>query len=317
MAQSSIVSTDTKLLFVFTKEGLNTNQTIDIAQCLSVVNRRFYRQGMNYAVSSIEAFASESGARVGVGIIPTTWVADNSTTKAFMNWKEQRAEVLKVSPSLKAKWSDFKIFMDAQHAAAGTVGNLTPVDPADNPYLLGEWEASQFVVPVTGGSGGAGGAQEVTMHVVGDHTPPGAFNNLVTSSSLIKSYADSRSIVLAPDPVQPPGYNTNMYLRESSHDEMAADLIQNITNLNDLPPYDLDDYPGGDTNAPILQYFDDLRLNNFGDAAQFSSDSTGGLVVPFGLLRLQFSNMEDDERVAIVVNCVPGSYKGVMAEVGV
>lgn len=60
----------------------------------------------------------------------------------------------------------------------------------------------------------------------------------------MKSYADSRSIILAPDPVQPPGYNTNMYIRESSHDEMSADIIQNVTNFNDMPPYDLDNYPG-------------------------------------------------------------------------
>lgn len=76
---------------------------------------------------------------------------------------------MKESPTLKAKWSDFKVHLDEQHATNGFALNLTPVDSDGGVYALGEWTASEFVVPITGGSGGLGNAQEVTMHVVGDH----------------------------------------------------------------------------------------------------------------------------------------------------
>jgi len=315
MAQSSIASTCDKMLFTWNHSTLAPYQYVDIAQCLSIINRRMYRQGMNYAVGSVEVYCATAG-RLEVNIVPRTWVADNATTKAFENWKDQRAEVLKESPSLKAKWSDFKIFLDPAHATAGVAGNLTPVDSEGDPYSLGEWNASEFVIPVTGGSGGLGLAQEVTMHIVGDHIPAGAFNNAVTSAGLIKSYADSRSYVLAPDPVQPPGYNTNMYIRESSHDEMAADIIQNVTNHNDNPPYDNDHYSGGDTNAPEPEFVDTAIISNYGDSSAFSKGVIGSFIAPLGLLKFQGLSFDEDAVISVVVNLVPGNYKGILAEGG-
>lgn len=72
MAQSNIASTQDKLLFVWshnTEPGANRDQYVDIAQCLSIVNRRFYRQGMNYAVGSIEFFA-RSGEESKLVFVP-------------------------------------------------------------------------------------------------------------------------------------------------------------------------------------------------------------------------------------------------------
>lgn len=311
MAQSPMTSTVRKLYIGF--NNFTGEQYVDLAQCLSLVNRRFYRQGMNYAVENIKFYATGGGA-INCLKVPSTWVADNATTKAFVNWKEQRAEVLKESPSLKSRWSDFKIFLDAEHVALGMGQNLVPTGTST---LGPDWEASEFVIPVNGGAGGVGSAQEVTMHVVGDHLPPGAFNNAVTSASLIKSYADSRSIILAPDPVQPPGYNTNMYVRESSHDEMAADIIQNITNHNDNPPYDLDDYPGGDTLMPYAEVFSAALLNNVGDANAYSTYNTGPEIFPFGLIKLDPVQFDSDVDIFMEITLAPGNYKGVLAERGV
>ena len=318
MAQSSLVSTDTKLLFAFTKQGLNSTQTIDIAQCLSVVNRRFYRQGMNYAVAGIEAYAPTS-ARVALGIIPTTWVADNATTRAYIAWNAQRKQVLDEQPSMKSKWSDFKIHMDATHVSNGFAGNLTPVDSFANAYALGEWTASEIVFPVAGGSGGTGAANQQTMHVIGNNVPAGNFQTASgTSFSLIEAYANSRRTEQNPDPsTTGVSETTNPYATLSVPDSLFQDVAENILDNNDLAPYVMNDYPGGATQAPLIQYLDDLRLNNFGDAGQLSSDQTGPFVCPFGLLRLQFQNMEDDETVVIVLDLVPGSYKGVLAERGV
>jgi hypothetical protein len=156
------------------------------------------------------------------------------------------------------------------------------------------------------------------MHVVGDNIPNGNFTVGKTSFSLIEAYANSRRTEQNPDPsTTGVSETTNPYATLSIPDSLFQDVAENLVDNNDLAPYVMNEYPGGAIQAPVLQYFDDLRLNNFGDATQFSSDMTSSLVVPFGLLRLQFSNMNEGDSVAIVINCVPGSYKGVLAERGV
>ncbi len=316
MAQSSIVSTNPKIILSITHNPLSPTNYVDLAQCLSIVNRRSYRQAMNYAVASVEVFAS-TGGRVFVFSIPTTWVADNATTKAFEAWKDQRAEVLKEQPSLRAKWADFKIFMDSAHATAGVANNLTPNDGV-SPYLLGEWQHSEIVVPVPGADQLVEGtAQEVSLHVVGNHIPAADFDTSTTSVGLIKAYVASRARVLAPDPVPVGQYLSGFYNRDSLPDEMSQDVMSNVANRNDEPPYDIDDYPGGENNAPINQFVDIMIVRNWGDATQYSSDSMGSFVAPFGLLSIHANAFDENDVITVIINCVPGKYKGILAERGV
>ncbi len=316
MGQSSIVSTTTKIAFKYTMNPLAPTKYVDLAQCLSIINRRSYRQGMNYAVAGIEAI-SVQGGRVAVSIVPTTWIADNATTKAFASWKEQRAEVLKEQPSLKAKWSDFKIFMDATHSTAGVAANLTPYDGVGL-YNLGEWDASQYVVPLPGADqAAAGDAKEVTFHVTGNHTPAATFEVASTTSvGLIKAYAASRALPLAPDPATEGQYISGFYNVNSLPDELSEDVMANVADRNDNPPYDLNDYPGGDTNAPYPQFVDTMIVRDWGDATQYSSDTVGPFIAPLGLVRFNFADFTEDSDVIVILNLVPGSYKGVLAERG-
>ncbi len=93
--------------------------------------------------------------------------------------------------------------------------------------------------------------------------------------------------------------------------------MDNVSNRNDNPPYDLDDYPGGMNNAPSPQWLDTLIVRNWGDNTQFSSDAMGPFVAPFGLLKFSFYDLEPSQGVSIVIRCVPGKYKGILAERGV
>ncbi len=293
---------------------------VDLGQCLSIVNRRSYRQAMNYAVANIEVF-SAYGARVSVSTIPTTWVTDNATTKAFEFWKDQRAEVLKEQPSLKAKWADFKIFMDVQHATDGIVRNLTPIDGNEDPYLIGEWQASEIVFPVTGGSGGTGAANQQTMHVVGDNIPPGNFQTnppVGTSFALIEAYANSRRTPQSPDPsTTGVSETTNPYTILTAPDSTFQDIAENVLGRNDEAPYDLDAYPGGELNADTTQIHDVMIVRDWGDSTNFSSDSVGPFVAPFGLIKMIFNGAEENGEYYIFITLVPGKYKGVLAERGV
>ncbi len=298
-----------------------TTKYIDLGQCLSVINRRSYRQAMNYAVQSIEIIAAQGG-NINIFTIPTTWVADNATTKAFEFWKDQRALVLKEQPSLKAKWADFKIFMDSTHVQSGIAGNLVPFDVLSGAaYLLGEWQSSEIVFPVTGGSGGTGAANQQTMHVVGDNIPPGNFQTnppVGTSFGLIEAYANSRRTPQSPDPsTTGVSETTNPYTILTAPDSTFQDIAENVLGRNDEAPYDLDAYPGGELNSPNPQWIDTMIMRNFGEASSFSSATSNSFIVPFGLIRLDLVNADPGQDFTVIVRCVPGKYKGVLAERGV
>ena len=317
MSQSKMTNTVRKLLLVGPpqSEVPAGGLFIDIAQCLSIVNRKSYRQGMNYAISSMKVYAIDSGS-VMINILPNNWCMDNSTTKMFELWKDQRAEVLKESPSLKAKWSDFKVFMNAAHAALGTGANLIPVDPVSaTPYLLGEWAASEITTPVDGGATGA--AHQSTIHVVGDNVPAGVFQPGVTTSvGAIQQYADSRALVQSPDPVPQPGgvFTETVFNITSSHDEMAEAIMNDTTFQNDTPPYNRNNYPGA-ANQPYLELVDLATLNNYGDATSFSTYTVGPFVPALGLIHI-LPNMNNNANVTFEIDLVPGKYKGVLAERG-
>lgn len=318
MSQSKMTNTVRKILLNTgpLSEIPSGGKFIDIAQCLSILNRKSYRQGMNYAISNIK-FYSNTGTSIQVKILPNHWCMDNSTTKMFELWKEQRALVLKESPSLKAKWSDFKIFMNTDHAAAGVGGNLTPLAPDGTPYLLGSWEASEITTPVDGGATGT--SHQSTIHVVGDNVPAGVFQPGVTTSvSAIQQYADSRALIMSPDPVPLGGgvFRETVYNLTSAHDEMAQEIMNDVTFQNDTPPYDRIGYPGGSAQ-PYLELGDIAILNNYGDAASFSTYNTGPMVPALGLINLGFGIAGDpSQTVSIEIDLVPGKYKGVLAERG-
>lgn len=317
MASSKIASTCDKLLFAFAHNPLAQDNYVDIAQCLSIVNRRMYRQGMNYAIGSIEFYARDGGF-IEINSVPRTWVADNATSRGFFAWSAQRREVLKEQPSMKSRWSDFKVFLDPQHVTNGVLGNLTPIDSDGNPYALGEWIPSEIVFPVDGGAGGTTAANQQTMHVVGNNIPAGNFQvNSGTSFSLIEAYANSRRTLQDPDPsTTGVSETTNPYATLSVPDAMYQDVAENLIDNNNSPPYDNDLYPGGELNAPVAEFVDSAIVSNYGDSTVFSKAVVGGFVAPLGLLKISSRDFEADESISMIINLVPGNYKGILAEGG-
>ncbi|AXH78346.1 MAG: hypothetical protein [Circular genetic element sp.] len=315
MASSNIASTTRKLYITFSD---NTGeQYVDLAQCLSLVNRRAYRQGMNYAIDNIRLYAT-SGGNVNCSIVPTTWCADNATTRAFIAWSAQRKEVLDEQPSMKSRWSDFKIFMDSDHVTATVAANLLPngINPLLNP---GEWVPSEIVFPVDGGAGGTPAANQQTMHVCGDNLPIGNFQTATgTSFSLIEAYANSRRTHEDPDPsTTGVSTTTNPYATLSVPDSLFQDVAENLLDNNNSPPYPNDEYPGGATYLAAPQIFAAANLNNIGDSAAYSTFNTGPFVAPFGLLKFDPVSFDLEATIFLEITLVPGSYKGVLAEKGV
>ena len=109
-------------LWFHVSSGNGTNY-VDLSLAASAANRRFYRQSSQWAVAgmALHTFASGSDPVLGsvdVLKLPDTWVAHNSHTKAKSLWMKSQDQVLDDQPSIKAKYNDFKVYMDSNMAGS-------------------------------------------------------------------------------------------------------------------------------------------------------------------------------------------------------
>ena len=139
--------------------GQTGSFTIDLSQCASLVNRRFYRQGINWAVAGFKLTTSSGVAgAVTIKKLPQTWVMSNAWEKGFRLWQRMNKNAVDEAgmESIKGKFLDFKIFADETHFDAGFASNLIPVDgqlPVAQPYTTGQWQPSQYEIPLSDSSG--------------------------------------------------------------------------------------------------------------------------------------------------------------------
>ncbi len=295
-----------------------TAKTADISQICSIVNRRFYRQGLQWAVAgfTLHAKAGITG-NMAVKKLPNTWSLSNGWEKVFRAWKRQQDEALEdgSQQSVKARFNDFKIFMDGDHRTATFGDNLLPAvtDTAGTwiDYAPGEWDPTPIVIPNYGGAPGV--TQEIFLKGVGAAAS--------SCHSLIQLYEDSRSVPHSPDPDVPGDVlNTNNLL--SLMFDVGSDnteVLENVVGENDQLPYDQINYPGGANQAPQLQFHDMLTAT----ATTIDAKITGrGGNFPCGLVRFDLdsglgaSSVEGQvvPNAYIQIHLVPGPHRGYMAE---
>ena len=128
--------------------GITGRSYIDLSQVASLVNRRFYRQGINWAVAGFKVTSLQPGV-VNIGKLPNTWVMSNAWEKGFRTWQRMNREALEETESIRPKFLDFKVFADAAHHQAGSAANLLPASFAGVLATPGEWEYSKFVIPTS------------------------------------------------------------------------------------------------------------------------------------------------------------------------
>ena len=128
--------------------GVSTSY-IDLSQVASLLNRRFYRQGMNWAVSGMKVYSGTPGT-ITVSKLPETWIMSNSWEKSFRTWQRLNNEALEEAESIRPRFLDFKIYADSEHHAIGFANNLLPSNVlGGTPMQPGEWESSKIVIPRT------------------------------------------------------------------------------------------------------------------------------------------------------------------------
>ncbi len=283
------------------------DQWIDIASDLSKVNRRAYRQGMQYAVGKVEfAFAGKPGNADIISLAAftagDTWVVHNAWKKAQAHWLQQQRRARRlIGRGAKPAYEDFKVFLDDSNRSAG----LLPTIAADVALVgAGEWDYSVLHVEAEDHS-----IQEWYMHIIGGDIS-------TTDRGLILGYQQSRATVQADAPDLPADYSASMYADMADDlDDVAKSVADDMEDENDEPPYDHDDYPGNDTNADVPW------LQSFAVANAAASNAVlDGFVAECGLVKFHLGGITSAgvdtaaPNISVTVHLVPGKYKGIMAK---
>ena len=313
------------LYFAFAPNS-SGNGFVDIAQQLSIINRKFFRQGYQYVIQEMELFGSNP-ADVWVSRLPHHWPMVNAWTKSMALWKQQQDEALEAGglEDTQARFRDFKVYVNQAHADAGFGANLvalpnmiTPgagngdyISTADavaiSPTVRIDWDPSQVVIP---NDGGAGITNEYYLHVLGD-------DNGATSKGMIKAYAESRNRPQQTDPniVDVPTGGLFGEMFDVGND--SVDVITNAQDHNHRLPYLNDDdssfefYPGGANTGFAMTLEGILSISATGD--RVIGSKAPGFMANCGLLNLSWANASETQYAYLKITLAPGNYKGVMA----
>ncbi len=295
---------------------------IDLGQCASIVNRRFYRAGLNWAVAGF-SWVTQSPGTLLISKVPDTWVASNAWHKAFAHWNQMNREAMSSGESVRPKFYDFKVYLDADHHSAGVGANLIPRYNNGNDYKTGEWDMSSVTIPT---SGDTGNATDFELVWVGSSYPGAAAGSGLDAVSLVEGYASSRALPAVPgDPnvpsdmsdVGPTGTPENWIgALDNEGTEQDKDVLENLLDENNQAPYPYENdgtytdtqYPGGANQAPVAQEHDFalVTATTVGGNTKIPGTNFQG-----GLIRL---DLEHEGSSLLVVHLVPGPHRGYLTQ---
>ncbi len=301
--------------------GVLTKKFIDLSQIASLMNRRFYRQGINWAVAGFKVTAAHNtvtpSGTVFVNKLPNTWVMSNAWEKGMRAWLKMNREALAETESVRPRFMDYKIYADEAHFDAGFGANWLP-----SGYQAGEWSPSKVVIPF--GPASPGNTNEVEIKAVGANYNGGS--DAVVG--LIAGYANSRALPQEFDPNAPSdsddasGSTPENWLAATFNDgtdQTSVVIEDNLLENNQAPyPFEGDGtftdtmYPGGETQAPYLEAHDFQLLS--GTSIGGTTRLKGGNF-PAGLIEVSYFNDTDEEAtISLLIDLVPGHHRGYLCE---
>ncbi len=313
--------------------GADDQFYIDLSQCASLMNRRFYRQGINWAVQSIKVMTTAFTGLIYCQKLPETWIMSNAWMKGFKAWQKMNDEALEEAESVRPRFLDFKIYADAQHHSDGYGANLLPyafpqaagAPEGATPAVVGEWESSKYRIPV--GPSNPGDTTEREVIAVGPSFP-GAGASGINAVSLIEGYAASRGLPDIKDPNAPGDADNAVGLTPENWisalfnegTEQASAVLADMIDENNIAPYPFENdgvhtdtmYPGGANQLGALQLHDqdNITATTVGGMTTIS----GGLF-PCGLIKLSCYNTGGaGGNLVFQVNLVPGHHRGYLCE---
>lgn len=313
------------LQFNYTTSGGDNINYIDLSQVASLVNRRFYRQGLNWAVAGIKVMTNGTAANpavpsvVSIHKLPTSWVMSNAWHKGFAAWQRMNNEALSESESVKPKFLDYKVYADSVHHAVGIGGNLLPYSSTAVFAVPGEWESSKMIIPKTDGTDGVNQYEIIATGA----SYPGAGATTYDAVSLIEGYAASRGLPDVLDPNVPDdaasasGNVPENWIAATFNEGTAQDdvILGDMIDENNIAPYPFENdgtrtdtmYPGGANQLPGLEIHDQEYVS--GTTIGGNTYLKGGMF-PCGLIRIMDAGFTDGNNFNIQIDLVPGSHRG-------
>jgi len=309
-----------------TSAGSQENHYIDLSQVASLVNRRFYRQGINWAVSGFKFLVGAGFGTVSIQKLPNTWTMSNSWEKGMRTWIKMVSESSEESSSVRPRFMDFKIYADADHHNKGFGANLLPLNTGGT-AAAGEWSPSTVHIPQATNAGPAT-TTDAELIAVGANWPPAGPSGM-SAVSLIEGYAASRALPNIIDPNTPDdatdvtggtpeNWISAIFNEGNTQDE---EVITDLQNQNSLAPYPFENdgvstdtmYPGGANQMPGLSIH---------DLVSYTATTVGGKAFgkggnfPCGLIKLTHEVPLESiaHNLLIQIDLVPGSHRGYLCE---
>lgn len=299
--------------------GNNDSHFIDIARGLSAVNRRFYRQGLYYHVASVTVHDSNQNVWCKFATAPDTYWTKNAWIRGFRAWSKMNSKAAEAAQmngddlALGGKYHDFKIFLNNNHRlhqqADPVVDVPNPIGsqdyvgtdindlfndflPVTQEVLYGDWDYSEFRTQDPP-------SDPTWIHLLGPHEEGAVYTD---SYGLITGYFETKNQVPSELPVQDADLNTDYIANLFDSSDEFDDIIQDLEEKNDAPPYRQD----------LIAQDTMVQEQTANSAGAGAVTRTGGFTVPFGLLEV-ITNSATDGKVEVVIELTAGTYNGVAA----
>lgn len=308
---------------------------VDLSLAASAINRRFMRQGLNWAVAGFTFFnESVNQGSVRISKLPDSWSLCNAWVKSFNLWREMQDQVAEENESLRARYNDFKIYADRTMVDADIQSSYYAQDgeilmPVSGPggtglpqYVLkyGDWDYSDITIPNDPAAGGA--PTDYALHMIGPDVAPGPGQ----SKGILLGYGNSRARPADIDPNRTDvvGWMTSLF----DVGEQLDEVQENFSDENDEPPYrvgaadpadvthDKVYIPGASENLPSMAIHSALA---FTATTISSKQQIGGTNALCGLLRIDsqgfdLSTTESSSNLFMQIHLVPGRHRGYMCQ---
>lgn len=317
---------------------------VDLSQCASLYNRKFFRQGLLWAVAGMRVNSvtvapgttqPQTGNPSGGVIIskaPQNWVFANAWEKSMRTWIRMSNEAMEETATVRPRFMDFKIYLDEEHHQLGFGANKLPV-VADfsattsgfTEATPGEWEPSKIVFP---DSSNPGTVKSMELIATGGNYPAAGASG-ERAVSLIQGYANSRRLPNVLDPNTPndaddtsgPFPQNWMQAVFNEGTQQSEEVLDDLTGENNLAPYPFENdgtavdtqYPGG---------ADQLTGTQIHCIEPISGSTVGGVTYikggafPCGLIRIDVYNNDQalELNTQLQIDLVPGNHRGYLAQ---
>ena len=289
--------------------------TIDLSEGVSLVSRKFYRQGLEWAVAGIRV-ASTQSIKLDVATLPQTYVCAEAWRSAYLTWRRMQKEARAAGDpdAVRARFSDFKVAFDGEQIDAADdqyAPNLVPYPistfggNADR-----NWRFSEFNFP---DDSDMFPGKSMLVHMIGNDL-------LNVSIGAIHNWASGRVRPTMDDPNVPQYGMNNAFDHVFDYGGESSATLEDLTSKNDLPPYwngedqvNEEYYPGGKNYRNHWEHHLITKTNVYNSGVGVDSNGfVPGFTAYCGLIRIHLF-AGSTANVDLFVDLLPGPHDGYMA----